>query len=103
MGPDLGERMRQANVDHDWMYTNVWIQVGILVSGGDWEGSRKCGVVTQWRLCLINVIVLYDDHADSADGMLGGLLIRLSVVTLQLSRWSARDDSVSRNPVSRRG
>jgi hypothetical protein len=50
MGVDLGKRMRQANVDHDWMDTNVRIRVGILVGGGDWESSRSCGVVT-WRLC----------------------------------------------------
>ena len=47
MGPDPGERMRQANVDHDWMDTNVWIQVGVLVGGGDRESSRNCGMVTQ--------------------------------------------------------
>ena len=36
MGPDLGERMRQANLGHDWMDTNsVWIQLRILVGGGD--------------------------------------------------------------------
>lgn len=43
MGADLGERRRQANVDHDWMDTNVWIQVGILVREGDWESSRDWG------------------------------------------------------------
>jgi len=45
MGADLGKRMRQANVDHYWMDTNAWIQVGILV-GGRLGGSRDCGVVT---------------------------------------------------------